>query len=109
MYLQAEVNVMITNLGFFSLVGKKLALKKCILIIFVNKYFRVARWYIFIPKMTTLVHFRGPWDGKFRWFSWPFGILLKFGVGILWPFCIWIDILVYFMANRYFIFVAILL
>jgi hypothetical protein len=35
---------------------------------------RVARWYIFKPKIPTWVNFGGPWNGKGWYILWPFGI-----------------------------------
>jgi hypothetical protein len=39
---------------------------------------RVARWYIFIPKMPPLVYFWWPDDGKVWYISWPLVILGQF-------------------------------
>jgi hypothetical protein len=35
---------------------------------------RVARCYIFKPKIPIWVNFRGPWDEKVSYVLWPFGI-----------------------------------
>jgi hypothetical protein len=35
---------------------------------------RVARWYIFIPKIPIWVNFGGPWNGKGWYVLCPFGI-----------------------------------
>jgi hypothetical protein len=35
---------------------------------------RVARWYIFKPKIPIWVHFESPWTGKVWLILWPFGI-----------------------------------
>jgi hypothetical protein len=32
---------------------------------FAGFWIRVARWYIFITKITVLVHFGRPWSGTF--------------------------------------------
>jgi hypothetical protein len=48
---------------------------------------RVARWFIFKPKIPIWVYFGGPWNGK-CWY-------------ILWPFCIIYDHLVKYMAVWY--------
>jgi hypothetical protein len=37
-------------------------------------YLRVARWYIFKPKIPIWVNFGGPWNGKGWYIIWPFGI-----------------------------------
>jgi hypothetical protein len=41
---------------------------------FVLLFSRVARWYIFKPKIPILVHFGGPWNRKGCYIIWPFGI-----------------------------------
>jgi hypothetical protein len=38
--------------------------------------FRVARWYIFKPKIPLWVNFRGSWNGKGWYILWPFGIYI---------------------------------
>jgi hypothetical protein len=35
---------------------------------------RVARWYIFKPKIPIWVNFGGPWNRKDLYILWPFGI-----------------------------------
>jgi hypothetical protein len=35
---------------------------------------RVARWYIFKPKISIWVNFGGPLNGKVWYSLWPFGI-----------------------------------
>jgi hypothetical protein len=35
---------------------------------------RVARWYVFKPKILILVSFVGPWNEKSWYILWPFGI-----------------------------------
>jgi hypothetical protein len=35
---------------------------------------RVARWYIFKPKIPIGVNFEGPWNGKVWYILWPFEI-----------------------------------
>jgi hypothetical protein len=35
---------------------------------------RVARWFIFRPKIPIRVNFGGPWNGKGWYILWPFGI-----------------------------------
>jgi hypothetical protein len=37
---------------------------------------RVARWYIFKPKIPIWVNFGVPWNGKGWYMLWPFGIYL---------------------------------
>jgi hypothetical protein len=37
--------------------------------------FRVARWYICIPKFPIGVNFGGPWKGKFWYVLLPLGII----------------------------------
>jgi hypothetical protein len=48
---------------------------------------RVARWYVFEPKIRIWVNFGGSFDGR-RWY-------------ILWPFGLFYGHLVYFMAIWY--------
>jgi hypothetical protein len=36
---------------------------------------RVARWYVFKPKILIWVHFGGPWNEKSWYTIWPFGNL----------------------------------
>jgi hypothetical protein len=61
---------------------------------------RVARWYIFKPKIPIWVNFGGSCNGRCLHIIWPFGIpiLWPFGIPILWPFGIFYGHLVYFMA-----------
>jgi hypothetical protein len=35
---------------------------------------RVARWFVFKPKIPIWENFGGPWIGKCLHISWPFGI-----------------------------------
>jgi thiol-disulfide isomerase/thioredoxin len=35
---------------------------------------RVARWFVFKPKIPIWVNFGGPWNGKCRYILWSFGI-----------------------------------
>jgi hypothetical protein len=51
---------------------------------------RVARWYVFKPKISIWVNFGGPWNGKGWHTVWPFGIyyghLVYFmAIGIFFP------------------------
>jgi hypothetical protein len=48
---------------------------------------RVARWYIFKPKITNLVLLKRPWYGKLWHISPPFGMIWC----MLWPFSIFCD------------------
>jgi hypothetical protein len=59
-------------------------------------WIRVARWYIFKPKIPILVYFWRPWNGIFRC------ILLTFG--ILRPFAAFNGLLVYFLVCLVYIF-----
>jgi hypothetical protein len=36
---------------------------------------RVARWFIFKPKIPVWVNFGGPWNGKYWYMLWTFGIV----------------------------------
>jgi hypothetical protein len=63
---------------------------------------RVARWYIFIPKMQILVYFGRPWIEKFGVLhTWPFGtfiaivVYIHMCIYILWLFSIFVAILVH--------------
>jgi hypothetical protein len=62
---------------------------------------RVARWYIFKPKIPNWVNFKGSCDGKFWYFKWPFGrfysYLIYFEANwyILWSFGIFFPVLVF--------------
>jgi hypothetical protein len=40
-------------------------------------WIRVARWYIFKPKIQIWVNFRGPMIGKCFYILWPFGIFYR--------------------------------
>jgi hypothetical protein len=42
-----------------------------------GRVFRVARWFIFIPKITIWVYFGGHWNGKCWYILWPLGIFLS--------------------------------
>jgi hypothetical protein len=59
---------------------------------------RVARWYIFKPKITIWVYFGGAWNGKV-WYSLTKVLNLEYFTAvryILWQFGILCDRLVYF-------------
>jgi hypothetical protein len=59
-----------------------------------RKVRRVARWFVFKPKIPIWVNFGGPWNGK---------MLLYFMTicNILWRFGLFYGDLVYFMAIWY--------
>jgi hypothetical protein len=56
---------------------------------------RVARWFLFKPKIPILVNFGGPWNAKCWNILWPFGIFNSHLV-LLWPFGTFCGHLVYF-------------
>jgi hypothetical protein len=53
---------------------------------------RVARWFIFKPKIPIWVYFGGTRNVKCCYILWPFGMfcghLVQFKAGSLWSFCI---------------------
>jgi hypothetical protein len=59
----------VTRLGEISPFGKKYDLRIQLWI-----KFRVARWFIFKPKISILLKFGGPLIGKCWYILWPFGI-----------------------------------
>jgi hypothetical protein len=63
---------------------------------------RVARWYIFKPKILICVHFWGPQNGEGWYFTWPFGIyqgyLVFFGPNF-WQFNIFFPFW-YFVSSK---------
>jgi hypothetical protein len=51
---------------------------------------KVARWFVFKPKIPIWVNFGGPWNGKCWYILWPFGnvvviwcIFPRFGIHIM--------------------------
>jgi hypothetical protein len=49
--------------------------------------FRVARWFIFKPKIQIWVYLGGPWNVTCNYILWPFGIFTAIWYN-LWPlFC----------------------
>jgi hypothetical protein len=38
---------------------------------------RVARWFIFVPKISIWVNFGGPWNGKYWYILFPFWNILR--------------------------------
>jgi hypothetical protein len=97
-YLTMKVHTYIHTFCFFlAIVGGHLKFKACLIstsklsffysILRKQVPFKVARWYIFKPKIPIWVNFGGPCSG--RW--WP----------MYWPFGKVCDHLVYFMAIWY--------
>jgi hypothetical protein len=39
---------------------------------------RVARWYVFKPKILIRVNFGGPWNEKSCYIIWPYGIFYDY-------------------------------
>jgi hypothetical protein len=68
---------------------------------------RVARWYIFKPKIPIWVNIGGPWNGKCWYILWLYGILdshLEYLTDIwyiLWPFGTFCNNLVYVFPFWY--------
>jgi hypothetical protein len=62
---------------------------------------RVARWFVFEPKIPIWVNFGGSCYGKSWYVLLPFGLFTAIG-NILWPFGIFCCNLVYFSSFGYF-------
>jgi hypothetical protein len=69
LYLLQQHCARVTRLGEISPFGKKYDLRIQLWI-----KFRVARWFIFKPKISILLKFGGPLIGKCWYILWPFGI-----------------------------------
>jgi hypothetical protein len=96
---ELQVQLKIERASHFSFQTKQL--RRQLRLGFFSLHFRVARWYVFKPKINPVwVNSEGPYNGKIWYILWLFGIFTAVWSS-LWPFGNVVIIYVYFFPVWY--------